>query len=226
VPLVVRAACGGGYGDGGQHEQILGGLLATIPGLRVVLPSNPADAAGLMRSAIDHDDPVVFLEHKLLAAAWLDWMGGTSRPTVEIPVPATGAVGPVPDPIEAIPLGSAAERRVGSDIALVSLEAADELAAQGTDCTVLDLRTISPLDTDALVHVAERCRRVLVVDEDYKHFGLSGEVAAQLAETTRGVSFARLAVTDTLPYARRLEAAALPSVAKIVAATKELDPLP
>jgi pyruvate dehydrogenase E1 component beta subunit len=230
IPMVVRAACGGGYGDGGQHEQILGGLLAGVPGLSVVLPSNPADGAGLMRTAIDHDGPVVFLEHKLLSSAWLDWMGGTSRPTVEIPVPAAGALGVVPDPIEAVPLGRAVERRVGSDVGLVSvgvpvhhcLEAAEQLAGQGTDCSVLDLRTISPLDTDALVRVAERCRRIVVVDEDFKHFGLSGEVAAQLAEATSGVSYARLAVADTLPYARHLEAEALPSVDDIVTAANTL----
>lgn len=230
VPLVVRAACGGGYGDAGQHEQILGGLLAGVPGLTVVLPSNPADAAGLMLAAIDHDDPVVFLEHKLLAAAWLDWMGGTSRPSVDISVPEAGAVGPVPDPIEAIPLGSAAERRVGSDLALISigvpvhhcLLAADALATEGVDCSVVDLRTVSPLDTAAIVGVAERCGRVLVVDEDYQRFGLSGEVAAEVAEATTGVAFARLAVTDTLPYARHLEAAALPSTADIVTAARRL----
>ncbi len=105
APMVVRAACGGGYGDAGQHEQALWGLLAGIPGLSVVVPSTPADAAGLMLAAIDHPGPVVFLEHKLLSEQWLDYVGGTSRDSVHFDVPIAGAQGEVADPPETVPFG-------------------------------------------------------------------------------------------------------------------------
>ena len=115
APLVVRAACGGGYGDGGQHMQSLWGLLAGIPGLAVVVPSTPAGAAGLMRAAIEDDRPVVYLEHKLLSDWWLDSMGGLHReapPTFD--VPPAGARGEVQLPVCALPIGRAAVQRRGS----------------------------------------------------------------------------------------------------------------
>ena len=224
APMVIRATCGGGYGDGGQHEQVLASLMAGVPGLSVVLPSTPADAAGLMASAIDSDGPVVFLEHKLLSSVWLDWMGGTSRTTVDIQVPAEGVRGEVGVPIEPVPLGSATLRREGSDLALVSagigvhhcLKAAEELVAEGVDSAVLDLRSISPMDVATLVEVVEPCGRVVVVDEDYLHFGLSGEIAAVLAEEGVSADYARTGVSTTIPYAHDLEAAALPSTQSIL----------
>src|SRR5512137_2609733 len=91
APMVVRATCGGGYGDGGQHEQSLWGWLAHIPGLAVVAPSTPADAAGLMRTALDHDGPIVYMEHKLLSDLWLGSLGRGGRTTVAFDVPAAGA---------------------------------------------------------------------------------------------------------------------------------------
>ena len=97
VPMVVRASCGGGYGDGGQHMQSLWGWLAHIPGLSIVVPSNPADAGGLMLSAIQHDGPVVYLEHKLLADYWRDYLGSGGRDNQDYDVPAEGEKGPVPD---------------------------------------------------------------------------------------------------------------------------------
>ena len=230
VPLVVRASCGGGYGDGGQHEQNLWGLLAGVPGLSVVVPSNPADAAGLMATAIAHDGPVVFLEHKLLAANWLDWLGGDSRPTVTFDVPAAGASGPVPDPVEPVPLGRAEVRRRGADLTILTLgvsthralAAAEELATAGTEATVVDLRSVSPLDTETVLATADT-GRVLVVDEDYLRFGLSGEIAAVLAESGIALDrFARVGPTDTIPYARHLEDAALPSVRSITDAASAL----
>ena len=96
VPLVIRAGCGGGYGDGGQHEQSLWGWLAHIPGISVVVPSNPADAGGLMYSAIQSEHPVVFLEHKLLADYWRDYLGSGGRTTVNYDVPLLGEEGQVP----------------------------------------------------------------------------------------------------------------------------------
>lgn len=152
APLVVRAACGGGYGDGGQHEQALWGLLSGVPGLSVVVPSTPADAAGLFLSAVDDPGPVVFLEHKLLSEQWLDYVGGSSRPGVRFDVPALGARGEVADPPVPVPLGVAALRRQGGDLALVSLgvgvhrclEAAELLEQEGVWAAVLDLRSVAP----------------------------------------------------------------------------------
>jgi pyruvate/2-oxoglutarate/acetoin dehydrogenase E1 component len=228
VPLVVRATCGGWYGDGGQHEQALWGMLAGIPGLSVVVPSIPADAAGMMLAAIDADGPVVFLEHKLLSHEWLDYMGGARRSTVDFDVPAAGARGPVPDPIEPVPLGLAVTRRPGHDVALISvgvgvhrcLEAADVLAAEGVEAAVVDLRSVAPLDRQAIVTAAETTGRVVAVDEDYIRAGLTGEIAAVLAEEAIDATFSRVAVETTISYARRLEHADLPNVHRILAAVR------
>ncbi len=230
VPLVVRASCGGGYADGGQHEQVLWGLLGGIPGIDVVVPSTPADAAGLMTSAIASKRPVVFLEHKLLSDYWLDYLGGNSRPTVEFDVPVEGANGPVDDPIQPVPIGSAVVRRRGSEVTLISLgvgvhrcsEAAESLAGQGVEATVVDLRSVSPLDTETVIRESANTSRVVVVDEDYLRGGLSGEIAALLAEADVPVSFSRVAVEHTIPYARHLEHDALPNVERILAAVHEL----
>ncbi len=229
APLVVRAACGGWYGDGGQHEQALWGMLAGIPGLTVVAPSTPADAAGLMAAALLAEGPVVFLEHKLLADYWLDYLGAGGRESVSFDVPAAGARGWVEEPIAPLPFGVAATRRQGGDLSIVSLgvgahralEAAEALAARGVEAGVVDLRSVAPLDREAIVAAAAG-GRVLVVDEDYVRGGLSGEVAAVLAEEGTGAAFARVAVEDTLPYARPLEEAALPNVDRIVAAAERL----
>ena len=230
APMVVRAACGGGYGDAGQHEQALWGLLAGIPGLAVVVPSTPADAAGLMLAAIDHPGPVVFLEHKLLSEQWLDYLGGTSRAAVDFDVPVAGAEGEVAEEPEPVPLGRAALRRDGDDLAMVSLgvgvhrclQVAETLATEGISSSVLDLRSVSPLDREAVVAAARHTGRVLVVDEDYTRGGLSGEVAALLAEEGVRASFARVTTGETIPYARALESEVLPNVARIAAAAHRL----
>jgi pyruvate/2-oxoglutarate/acetoin dehydrogenase E1 component len=172
APLVVRTACGGGYGDGGQHEQSLWGWLSHIPGITVVVPSTPADAGGLMISAIEHEGPVVFLEHKLLADYWLDYLGSGGRKTVSYDVPALGAKGPVPDKWEAVPIGKAVIRREGTDITIVSvgvgvhraLEAAETLAEQNFSAEIIDLRTVSPLDNAAIRESVSKTGRFLVFD--------------------------------------------------------------
>jgi len=223
VPMVVRAACGGGYGDGGQHEQCLWGLLAGIPGLSVVVPSNPADAAGLMLSAIDYGKPIVYLEHKLLADYWLDWLGKGGRNTVSFDVPEEGAEGEVPDPIIPIPIGKAKVLKDGDDLTIVnvgvsvhrSLDAAFLIQKKGVEAGVIDLRTVSPLDKDTLIKEISKTGKVLVVDEDYCNFGLSGEIAAVIAENGIPADFIRVAVEGSIPYARDLENQVLPNVKKI-----------
>jgi pyruvate/2-oxoglutarate/acetoin dehydrogenase E1 component len=230
APLVVRAPCGGGYGDAGQHEQSLWGWLAHIPGLAVVVPSTPADAGGLMLGALDHDGPVVFLESKLLSESWLEFLGSGGRRTVEYDVPAEGARGPVPRKWEPVPLGQAVLRRAGQDVTLVSvgvgvhraLEAADALGEEGIAAGVLDLRTISPLDKATLCEVVAQTGRLLVVDEDYEGFGLSGELAAVVLEAGIPVKYARVCTQTTIPYARHLEDQTLPNVARIRASVKQL----
>ncbi|MDO8942314.1 MAG: transketolase C-terminal domain-containing protein, partial [Desulfobacterales bacterium] len=200
APVVVRAPCGGGYGDGGQHEQSLWGWLAHIPGLAVVVPSTPADAGGLMLAALEYNGPVVFLEHKLLSESWLEFLGSGGRRNMKYDVPAAGARGPVPQPWKLLPFGKAALRRQGKDITLVSvgvgvhraLEAADALKNQGVFAGVLDLRTISPLDKTSLCEAAAQTGRLLVVDEDYEGFGLSGELAAVILEAGIAVKYARV----------------------------------
>lgn len=230
VPLVLRVSCGGGYGDGGQHEQSLWGWLAHIPGLSVVVPSNPADAGGLMISAIEYDEPVVYLEHKLLSEDWLDYMGKGGRSTVGFDVPAGGAVGMVPNRWEPVPLGNAFVRKEGSDATLVSLgvgvyrclEAADLLEKKGVSVCVIDLRTVAPLDKDTIIKKASQSQCLLVVDEDYNDFGLSGEIAAVVLESGVSVRYGRVCTSGTIPYSRRLEDEVLPNVKRIVDSVTEL----
>lgn len=229
APFVVRVACGGGYGDGGQHEQSLWGWLGHIPGLAIVVPSNPADAAGLMRMALAHDGPIVFMEHKLLSDPWLESLGRGGRTTVAFDVPTAGARAERPPP-EPIPLGTAAVRRTGTDLTLVSLgvgvhralEAAEELERHAVSTAVVDLRSVAPLDVGCLCEQVARTGRVVVIDEDYLGFGLSGEVAARLLEAGIRPRFARVATAGTIPYARDLELEALPNTLRILDACQQL----
>ncbi len=230
VPLVVRAPCSGGYGDGGQHEQSLWGWLAHIPGLTVIVPSTPADAGGLILAALRHDGPTVFMEPKLLSESWLEFMGSGGRKTVRYDVPDAGARGPVPQRWEPLPIGQAVLRRQGHDVSIVSigvgvhraLQSADVLQQEGISAGVLDLRTISPLDRASLCEAGAQTGRVLVADEDYEGFGLSGEVAAVLSEEGLSVKYARVCTRATIPYARRLEDEALPNVGRICAGVRKL----
>ena len=230
APMVVRASCGGGYGDGGQHEQSLWGWLAQIPGLKVVVPSNPADAGGLMLSAIQDEGPVIYLEHKLLADYWMDGLADGGRTNLDYDIPEAGARGEVPRTWEPIPIGEAKVLRDGGDLTMVSagvsvhrcLEAAARLEDRGVEAGVIDLRSIAPLDTDAVCRAVERTGRLLVVDEDYKHFSLSGELAAVVMEAGITAQFARVCVEDTIPFDRRREAQALPNVARILEAASRL----
>ena len=230
VPLVVRCGAGGGYGDGGQHEQALWGMIAGVPGLAVVVPSTPADGAGLMLAALEHADPVVFFEHKLLTGDVLDSLAGTGRPGLDLDIPAAGARGEVDDPMKPVPLGSAALRREGDDLVMVgvgvgihrAMAAAQRLVADGVQAAVLDLRSVAPLDERLVLDLAAATGHVLVVDEDYLRGGLSGEIAAVVAEHGVPARYARVTCEDTIPYARRLEERTLPGVARIVEATHRL----
>jgi pyruvate dehydrogenase E1 component beta subunit len=224
VPLVIRAPCGGGYGDGGQHEQSLWGWLAHIPGLVVLVPSTPYDAGGLMTAAVGYDGPVIFLEHKLLSQSLLDFLGGGSRKNMTFNVPAEGSHGGVPKFWEPIPFGQGIIRREGADLSIVSvgvgvhraLEAALKLDKHGLSTEVIDLRSISPLDEKLVIGSVVKTGRMLVVDEDYRGFGLSGELAAVVLEAGVVSKYARVCTEETIPFSPQLEYHALPNVERIV----------
>ena len=220
VPLVLTTAVGGGYSDGAQHSQCLWGTFAHLPGMKVVVPSNPADAAGLMRAAIRDDNPVVFMFHKGIQG--LPWMAKNRR-----------SIGPVPDGDHVVEIGKAAVARTGSDVTVVtlslsvhhSLDAAEALAQDGIDAEVIDLRSLVPLDTQAIIDSVSKTGRLVIVDEDYLSFGLSGEIAATIVEHDPALlkaTIGRVANPDVpIPYARPLEYAALPTVDRIKSAVRE-----
>lgn len=230
VPLVVRSACGGGYGDAGQHEQALWGQIAGIPGVAVAVPACGADAAGLTLSLLDHAGPSVLLEHKLLSQMWRHEVAGSHRETISLAVPEENDPAPPPGSIDPVPLGRLRRVREGTDVVVFtlamgvhrSIEAAELLAAEGIEVGVIDLRTVSPLDVEGIRAAAEDAQTVLVVDEDYLEFGLSGEVAAVLCEGGIHRPFRRVATTGVIPYARHLEDQTLPSVARIVAEVRRI----
>lgn len=214
VPLVLTTAVGGGYSDGAQHSQCLWGTFAHLPGMKVVVPSNPADAAGLMTAAIRDDNPVVFMFHKGIQG--LPWMAKNRR-----------SIGPVPEGEHVVEIGKAAVAREGTDVSVVTLslsvhhalDVAEELAGEGVEAEVIDLRSLVPLDTETILESVSKTGRLVIVDEDYQSFGLSGEIAARVVEHDPSLLKApieRVANPDVpIPYARPLEYAALPTPARI-----------
>jgi pyruvate dehydrogenase E1 component beta subunit len=218
MPLVFKTA-GGCIGSGAQHSQCLWGTFAHLPGLRVVAPSCPYDSKGLMAAAIESDDPVVFIEHKgLLLRKAADFLYG----------------GDVPKERYTVPLGRAAVVRPGSDLTVVTLsrsvsdamEAAQALALEGIDVEVVDLRSVVPLDMDTVCASLQRTRRLLVVDEDYLGFGLSGELITRAVERLgpRGLDqVARHGLPDVpVPGARSLEEAVVPGAESVAAAIRDM----
>jgi pyruvate dehydrogenase E1 component beta subunit len=181
-----------------------------------------------MLAAIRDDDPVVYLEPKLLGEIWMDVLAGSRRANLGFDIPADAAGGEVPVPIASTPIGSAVLRRDGSDVALISvgvgvhraLEAASQLELRDIKAAVLDLRTIAPLDETAILELAARTGHIVVIDEDYVRGGLTGEIAALLAEHRVDARYSRVAVQTTIPFAPQLEQQALPNVERIIAAAE------
>jgi len=212
VPLVVRTQGGSGRGNAAQHSKSLEAWFTHVAGLKVVMPATPADAKGLLTAAIRDDDPVMFIEHKLLYRT----------------------KGPVPAGEHVVPLGVAEVKRPGKDLTIVtwsrevvfSLEAATKLAEAGIDAEVLDLRTLVPLDKEAILTSVRKTRRLLVVHEAIKRGGYGGEIAALVAEEAFDDLDApprRLAGVETpIPYAAHLERGVVPQVEDIVRVAKEL----
>jgi pyruvate/2-oxoglutarate/acetoin dehydrogenase E1 component len=213
VPMVLRAPGGSGTGAAAQHSQSLEAWFAHTPGLKVVMPATPADAKGLLLSAIDDPDPVIVLEHKLLYR--------TS--------------GPVPvDPVR-VPLGVAAVPRRGSDLTMVAtgvmvsrcLTAAEELAGAGVSATVVDVRTLSPFDAATVLGEIDATGRALLVQEAPRHVGFMAEVAARISESETLYRLLapvrRLCGLDSpIPYAPQLERASVPQVEDVVDTVRTL----
>jgi len=210
IPMVLRAACGAGIGAAAQHSQCLESWFMHMPGVKVVMPSTPADAKGLLISSIRDDNVVVFLEHKILYALQ----------------------GEVPDGEYTIPLGKADIKREGKDVTViataqmvhVALSAAEKLAADGVSVEVVDPRTLSPLDEETILGSVRKTHRVVIVTEEVKFAGSSAELAALIAEK----AFDRLDAPIVrvapplvpVPFSPALEKEYVPSEDKVVAAIK------
>jgi acetoin:2,6-dichlorophenolindophenol oxidoreductase subunit beta len=218
VPLVITASTGGGFSDAAQHSQTLHGLFAHVPGLKVVAPSNPHDAKGLMVSAIRDNNPVVYLFHK--AVMGLPVMGYID----------TEIDNHVPEESYEIPLGEARIVREGTDVTIVGFSqtvqkaavAAQQLSEQGISAEVIDPRTLVPLDIESIVASVQKTGRLLVVDEDYLHYGMTGELSAVIAERLDTIKLKapiqRLGINGvSIPFSRPLERAVIPQSEDIVA---------
>jgi pyruvate/2-oxoglutarate/acetoin dehydrogenase E1 component len=221
VPMVLMTSTGGGYSDGGQHSQCLYGTFAHLPGMKVVAPSNAYDAKGLMTAAMRDDSPVVYMYHKGLQG--MGWLGTEAGATVH-----------VPEEPYTLEIGKAKVVREGKDVSIVScgmgvhnaLKAAKKLEEQGVSAEVVDLVSLVPLDRDTIRASVAKTGRLIVVDEDYMSYGLSGEIIASVTEHDISVLKAapkRVAFPDVpIPFARAMEQFCLPNPDKIVAAWDEM----
>ncbi len=207
VPMVLRTPAGSGVGGSAQHSQSLENWFVHIPGLKVVMPSTPYDAKGLLIASIRDDNPVVYVEHKLLYKM----------------------KGAVPEESYTIPLGSADVKREGRDLTIVatsimvkrSLDAAEQLAAEGIEVEVIDPRTLKPLDTETIIQSVIKSGRLLIVHEAAKTGGFGSEICSVIAESEAfgylDAPIVRLAGRDIpIPYNRNLEYHAVPQVEDIV----------
>ena len=212
VPLTIRAPQGAGLQLGAQHSQNLEAWYAHVPGLKVVIPGTPVDAKGLLKSAIRDNNPVMFLEHEMLY----------------------GTKGEVPDEEYTVPIGVAEVERNGKDVTLISysrmrtlcMKAADQLAGDGIDAEVIDVRTLKPLDTETLVNSVKKTHRAIVVEEDWRYAGMGAQIVDKImleAFDYLDAPICRIAAADVpMPYSKHLEQLALPSVDEIVSTAKRL----
>ncbi len=213
VPMVIRTPAGSGTGAAEHHSQSLENWFVHVPGLKVVMPSTPYDVKGLLIASIRDDNPVVFVEHKLLYKV----------------------KGPVPEEPYTIPLGSAEVKREGRDLTIIatsimvprSLEAAEELAKEGIEVEVVDPRTLKPLDAETIIESVKKTGRVLIVHEAARTGGFGGELAAVIAESEAfgylDAPIVRLAGRDMpIPYNRMLEYHTVPQVENIVEKAREV----
>jgi pyruvate dehydrogenase E1 component beta subunit len=210
LPMVMRTSCGAGIGAAAQHSQCLEAWFMHVPGLKVVMPSTPYDAKGLLISSIRDDNPVVFLEHKILY----------------------GVEGEVPDGAYTIPLGLADIKREGQDVTIVataqmanlSISAAEKLSAEGISVEVVDPRTLSPLDEETILKSVQKTHRLVIVHEEVKFAGSGAEIAAIVAEKAfdyLDAPILRVAAPFTpVPFSPTLEKEFIPSEDKIIQAVK------
>jgi pyruvate dehydrogenase E1 component beta subunit len=212
VPLVVRMATGGGRQMAAQHSHSLEGWFAHIPGIKIVAPATPADARGLLLAALDEPDPTFVFEHAALYSI-------------------EGEVDETAPPAR---IGEAAVRRRGSAVTLITyggtlaktLEAADQLAVEGIEAEVIDLRSLRPLDTATILASVARTHRAVIVDEGWRTCSLAAEISAQIMEGgfySLDAPVARVCSAEVpMPYAKHMEDAALPQVPAIVAAVRQM----
>jgi len=212
LPLVIRTVGGGGRQLGATHSQTPDVIFAHFPGLTVIAPGTPEDAKGLLKSAIRSDNPVLFIEHATMYQVR----------------------GDVPDGEFTIPIGKSKVQRPGSDVTIVtyskgleiSLKAADQLAGQGIEAEVVDLRTLRPLDMEPVLESFKKTNRAVLVEEGWKSYGVGSEIASRIYEEAFDYVDApirRVAQDEVpLPYNRTLEQAALPQVDDVIAAVKEV----
>ncbi len=213
LPMVVRMPGGGGSQLAAQHSQSLESYFMHCPGLKIAYPATPADAKGLLKTAIRDNNPTIFLEHELLY----------------------NSKGEVPDDPEfLVPFGQAQIMREGSDVTIVAyarmsilaLQAASELEKEGISCEVIDLRTLSPLDTATFIASAQKTGRAVVVEECWRTAGLGGDLAHRIHEACFDTLLApvkRVAGLDVpMPYSREIEKLCIPQVATIVTAVQEV----
>ena len=210
TPVVIRTMFGAGLRAAAQHSQCLYPIFTHIPGLKVVIPSTPYEAKGLLIQSIRDDDPVIFCEHKMLY----------------------DMTGDVPEESYTIPFGEANVVRDGDDVTLVAVgrmvhmatEAADELAGSGTGCDVIDLRTASPLDTETILESVERTGRLVVVDEASPRCGLASDIAGLVAQEAFGALRAPIQMVTPphtpVPFSGALEDLYIPDAQKVLSAVK------